>query len=86
MFRRFASAAVIERISLPEGKKFVPWGRAFTSTFECMARAMVERGLDAAKVAAFKERTKGLSTSMKDGRLVVSVPDGFKMDPSPFAE
>jgi len=73
-------------VETPEGKKTVPLGRAFTDTFGRMAEVLVSKGVSQTMVDAFKERTKVLSTSIKDGRIVVSIPDGFNMDPSPFAE
>ena len=66
--------------------KALPWGRAYTKTFSYMAEVMQEKGVGAEEVKTFKERTKDFKTEMKDGKLVVHIPEGFVMDESPFKE
>lgn len=66
--------------------KPVPAGRAFTSTFGYMSDIMVPRGVPQKVADAFRERTKNFKTKFKDGKLVITIPDGFEMDESPFQE
>ena len=66
--------------------KAIPWGRAYTQTFTHMAEVMTAKGISALDITTFKERTNEFSTEMKDGRIVVLVPEGFVMDESPFKE
>jgi len=76
---------LVETGTLSTGQ-IMPWPRGYTSTFKYMAEIMAKHGMDKNLVESFRNRTKDFQTEIKDGKLLVHIPENFVFDESPFKE
>jgi len=66
--------------------KLIALGWAYTSTVNYMTTVLEKKGFSPDIISMFQNRTKGMTTKIINGKLIISLPTDFISDPNPFVK